>query len=116
MSKRDIETVCTLAAHLAQVNKPGSERNGLFCAWDAPRCAADAMRLQQLGRSARNLLKSDADDQREMIWLQRISDQSREILLPYGLGAVVDYDTEPHYFIIGLPGNTGGGDQEGFGI
>lgn len=97
MSKRDIETVCTLAAHLAYAT---------FLALDDPTvsvkitrraedCAADAMRLQRLGRRARNnaAKRWQPPDQRGpeydigpyMDECARITGEVERVLSPYGL-------------------------------
>ena len=56
MSKRDIIAVCELAAHLAQNQRTYDTGIGEFTEYVSKpeKCAADAMRLQRLGRRARN--------------------------------------------------------------
>lgn len=118
MSKRDIETVCCLAAHLA-VKSQMLQGEGLVtfgpALYRAPRCAADAMALQRLGRSARNLVKRGTGGQRAMDWVQRIVNDGNTVLKPYGLGCCFDFDEAPHFFVVGLPGN-GNDPSDGFGV
>lgn len=100
MSKRDIETVCTLAAHLAYVTAIHLDDP----TWEvkitrpASECAADAMALQRLGRSAMRALDRYSDSEagaspgaytgRELQerWRQ-IEEDADEVLRPYGLTA-----------------------------
>lgn len=112
MSKRDIQVVCELAAHLA-LKAPG--RYPLVGAY-----ASDAMALQRLGRSARNMYARLAKDFRgvtihnALAQTERIEAEGNTLLKPYGLSCHVEQ--ERVFVIDGLPGNTGGGDQDGFGI
>lgn len=122
MSKRDIETVCCLAAHFAlksAVNLSGPD--GPL----APRCAADAMTLQRLGRRARrNAAKrwihpanrnTREEIQPYLEECQRIHREAQALLHPYGLGREVIVHRDG-LTIPGLPGNTLGGDDSGYGI
>lgn len=124
MSKADIENVCTLAAHLAAVaiNKtPNSptlqEQTGRF----GVNRARDAMKLQRLGRRAHRNAERYCSEQgyedRYEPEKARIERQAAEILAPYGLTAQVTGDPRGYCLkIMGLPGNTWGGDESGFGI
>lgn len=128
MSKRDILTVCTLAAHLAlrdALTTPG--HSPVPCHDAAGNYAADAMRLQRLGRRARNNetkrcnlrdYYSEEDHGCKYNGEQaRMSLLLRDILTPYGLKGYVGGDPRGYCLhILGLPGNGMGGDQEGFGI
>lgn len=117
MSKQQIADVCTLAAHLAQ--RQEHIVTGIMEYDDYIRkpaqCAADAMALQRLGRSARNLVKRGCGDQKARDWVQRIVDGGNTILKPYGLGCCFDFDEAPHFFVVGLPGN-GADPSDGYGI
>lgn len=115
MSRAEILDVCTLAAHLATITaqRDYPTLRGAACVDEA----ADAMKLQRLGRSARNVGKKwrnglYTNDQHETA-MQRLDRKVDEILTPYGLdGRARDHGLR----IVGLPGNTLGGDGEGFGI
>lgn len=109
MSKRDIFTVCELAAHLA-LKAPG--RYPLVGAY-----ASDAMALQRLGRNmrAKNKALGNINTAREWAeYLEKMQLKVDAVLKPYGLHA--DYTLGDRLRILGLPGNTMGGDQDGFGI
>lgn len=124
MSKRDIQNVTTLAAFLAAraVNMtPNSptiqETTGLM----GGARARDAMALQRLGRSACTNAEHDCNGTKspEKCEAQaaRILSKASEILKPYGLKARVTGDPRGYCLkIMGLPGNTWGGDQDGFAI
>lgn len=127
MSKRDIQNVTTLAAFLAAraVNMtPNSptiqETTGLM----GGARARDAMALQRLGRSAHrnaerlcNGLEFMEDREKAEAQEHRILAKALEILKPYGLKAKVTGDPRGYCLkIMGLPGNTMGGDQDGFAI
>lgn len=135
MSKRDIQTVCTLAAHLAQ--RQEHIVTGIMEYEDyikkPAECAADAMTLQRLGRRARNnevkrcnvpgYYWEDAGDSRPskdckyQAEFTRIALRVRELLKPYGLRASLGGDPRGCCLhVLGLPGNTWGGKEEGFGI
>lgn len=118
MSKRDIQGVATLAAHLAQ--RQQQVETGIGCYEEYIRkpaeCAADAMKLQRIGRSARNLVRKADGTERTRRWAQKIVDDGNTVCKPYGLGVVFDYEQAPHFFVVGLPGNTARGDGDGFGI
>ena len=123
MSKREIIAVTTLAAHLAQ--RMTNEPPGYFvdhCSPKPEQCAADAMRLQRLGRSARN---NDLRCQRGTVKLQaieqqdrRIQENARRILEPYGLSPRLEANAAPKpcLYIMGLPSNQPESTAEGFGI
>lgn len=110
MSKADITNVATLAAHLAQLDAYKQEdpvtAGFIACRLPAGRCAADAMKLQRLGRRTRRMFEkpsaSDAELER-----QRILVAGNDILKPYGL--VCDIEDLPFdergFFIMGLPPN-----------
>lgn len=112
MSKHDITTVCTLAAHLMQhadhfghsldpVTNGEIKRRG-YSDWMPWHAALHAMELQRLGRSARNNAKRYQDlatSIRHDAQVIRIQTQAKEILSPYGLQACV-YDTGVH--VLGL--------------
>lgn len=136
MSKRDILTVCMLAAHLAQ--RQHTVETGIGCFEEYIRqpqqCAADAMALQRLGRSARNMYARNAAWRASPLpdyhqWGpakareqdKRIREQAAVILRPYGLTCDLSdgstaTDSGPCLHILGLPGNTLGGDEAGYGI
>lgn len=135
MSKRDIQTVCELAAHLAlrdALSTPGHSPTP--CHIVAPMYASDAMRLQKLGARARRMYAKNADWRSRGVpnyrgWGpaqareedKRITEELLKVLNPYGLHAtLVDGYSEREdslcLFILGLPGNTLSGDQEGFGV
>lgn len=101
MSKRDIETVCTLAAHLALSTGVGPGNRSV-----ALSAAADAMRLQRLGRRARNnaAKRWTPPDERGpeyeigpyMDECARITGEVERLLSPYGLS--------PRDFSVGIAG------------
>lgn len=113
MSKADIENVCTLAAHLVMhPHTPGNYPN-------AAKATHDAMRLQRLGlRALRRAEKwCNVPDYEPEPEGERIAKLAAEILAPYGLTAQVTGDPRGYCLkIMGLPGNTWGGDESGFGI
>lgn len=128
MSKRDITAVCTLAAHLAQClefsdapEHAGETIGGDYR--DAARVAADAMKLQRLGKSAMKALDKAhtlkkpryTQEQLDNHW-QQIGEKAREVLTPYGLKAECRDEpfTPECLYIIGLPANQT--DGEGFAI
>lgn len=116
MSKRDIETVCTLAAHLAL---KGNDRTVEFppYGFGAGRCAADAMTLQRLAQNirARNKALGNINTAREWAeYLEKMQPKVDAVLKPYGLHA--DYTLGDRLRILGLPGNTLGGEEGGVGI
>lgn len=128
MSKRDIQTVCTLAAHLAIEAKVLSLKDPSRFR-EASQCAADAMALQRLGRSAMNALDRlsaseagralHAYTQEDLEWAwQIVINKATEILSPYRLKAECrDEPFKPEcLYILGLPGNTLGGEEDGYGI
>lgn len=114
MSKRDIQTVCELAAHLMQVGLiSGMQKRaipGLLEAPGAEKCAADAMRLQRLGRRARNNarkrwlppgLRSTVPGYDVQPYLQecaRIGGEVARVVSPYGW--------HPRDFVVGTDGIT----------
>lgn len=113
MSKRDIQTVAELAGHLAV--------RGTGVMFKPPKAAVDALKLQRLGRSAStNAVHwcNGTKDQAKCIAANvRYLAQATEILKPYGLKAKVGGDPRGYCLhILGLPGNTLGGDEEGYGI
>lgn len=130
MSKRDIIAVTTLAAHLARKGERTPEMYGEPSA----RFSADAMALQRLGRSARNMYARNAAWRASPLpdyhqWGpakareqdKRIREQAAVILRPYGLTCDLSdgstaTDSGPCLHILGLPGNTLGGDEAGYGI
>lgn len=114
MSKHDITQVCTLAAHLATkhaLNFTFDTNSGELTheSW-AVRAAADAMKLQRLGRRTRNLFKK-----LEGVWAfrlelgvlekGRIEEAGNTLLNPYGLSCHVSGEY-PGFYIKGLPANT----------
>lgn len=108
MSKREIQVVCELAAHLAlkaAVNLSGPD--GPL----APRCAADAMRLQRLAQNVRHKAK-DIQRMAWIIYLRGMTEKAEAVLKPYGLVGAL---SKRGIVIEGLPGNTGGG-EDGYGI
>lgn len=127
MSKHDITTVCTLAAHLAlrspadhrpDPDFPGGTNRYPF---PADRIAVDAMKLQRLGRqaftNAIHRCNGTKDEVKCIAANMRYLAQATEILKPYGLKAKVG--GEPRgccLHILGLRGHTMGGDSDGFGI
>lgn len=131
MSKQQIMDVCTLAAHLAQrqplrVNLGELPATALFD-FSGNRCASDAMRLQKLGRRARNnetkrcnvpdYYSEENHGCKYNGEQARMSALLREILAPYRLKGSVGGDPRGYCLhILGLPGNTLGGDEDGFGI
>lgn len=126
MTKRAILDVCTLSAHLATQRalrftfSPDLE-SGLTHISSAAECAADAMALQRLGRSATNnatrLCNVPNYQERHDRQAGSIHAKAQAILKPYGLTCTVGGDPRGYnLFVIGLPGNTLGGDQDGFGI
>ena len=107
MSKRDIIAVCELAAHLALHSTYAALGD---VATRGPRAAADAMRLQRLGRRTRNLFKK-----LDAVWAYRlelgvqekgrIEEAGNAVLQPYGLSCHV-VGEYPGFYIRGLPANT----------
>lgn len=100
MSKRDITVVCELAAHLACCEIMNAQRQdgpGVYQV-DGPAIAADAMKLQRLGRSAMRALDRYSDSEAgaspgaytewelQERWRQ-IEEYADEVLRPYGLTA-----------------------------
>lgn len=122
MSKRDIIAVTTLAAHLAQRTATFSTMGKPDTVMRSPACAAtDAMALQRLGRSAANnatrLCNIPDYQERHDIIAGKLHAQAQAILKPYGLRCTVGGDPRGFcLFVVGLPGNTLGGDQDGYGI
>lgn len=118
MSKRDILTVCELAAHLMVAGLPPGVTAPHH---SAPRCAADAMALQRLGARCKRWAVNRHI--RKQYWdgleYRRIGAEAEKILRPYGLTAKpksYPMNERPGCLMInGLPGNTGG-DESGFGI
>jgi hypothetical protein len=111
MSRRDIETVCTLAAHLA-LHSTYAKLGDV--ATLGPRAAQDAMTLQRLSARARRCagrLACGVYTQQQ--WedeMQRLDRAVDEVLRPYGLdGRARDHGLR----IVGLPSN---GDGEGYAI
>jgi|SRR5579872_4688260 len=122
MSKRDIETVCTLAAHLALRDLDNAFTAGIATGehMNASKAAQDAMTLQRLGRSTRNAVKRYAGRGNEKLaraeWaFSNIKGRAEHVLSPYGLKATFRDDPVlgAGLVIIGLPSN---GDGEGFAI
>lgn len=116
MSKADIENVTQLAAHLGAI----TARSHF-----APQCtrgaAYAAMKLQRLGRRAiRNAERYCTIPNYEPYYnaeCARILKAAAEILDKYDL--VPKLSGEPRGYCLkikGLPGNTWGGDEAGFGI
>lgn len=87
MSKQQIVAVCELAAHLMVSGLPP----GIMAPHSsASRCAADAMRLQRLGRSARNAYKRQYEVSYDIEGACiRIRAQIDEVLKPYGMLGMV---------------------------
>lgn len=90
MSRREVETVATLAAHLAQ------RENCHRCTltelirgpFDAPQCAADALALQRLGRN----IRAKAQHIERLRWgtyLMNMAGKAEKVLKPYGLVGVL---------------------------
>ena len=119
MSKQDIETVVQLAAHLSRITaKQMPELPGSFAA-RAARVAA--MQLQKLGRRAHRLAERDCNgtltEAQHEQELERILSAVAVQLKPYALSANITGDPRGYCLkIMGLPGNTWGGDESGFGI
>ena len=115
MSKADIENVTQLTAHLAMhPHTPGNYPN-------AGKASADAMRLQRLGRRAnRNAERYCTITDYEPAYnaeCARILKAAAEILDKYDLVPKLSGDPRGYCLKIkGLPGNTWGGDEAGFGI
>lgn len=115
MSKREIQNLCTLAAHLARHQAmvliegetrviPIRPHEGLLC----QRAAFDAMALQRLGRRTRNMFKKLSMNYRiEWAVHQKglIQEAADKILKPYGLRSEVSGEYTD-FFILGLPSNT----------
>lgn len=118
MSKQDILNVSTLTAHLMARVEHSSER---FIR-TAASVAQDAMALQKLGRRANKLAEracsdSSYSEEKQAAEEARIASKVDNILRPYGLTAKISSDPRGYCLKIqGLPGNTWGGDEEGFGI
>lgn len=111
MSKRDIETVCTLAAHLALKD---AETVSPHTDLSSPRAnagiyAQDAMTLQRLARNIRNKAKH-IESVPWGTYLRVMCDKGEAVLKPYGL---VGEFSKDGITIIGLPSN---GDGDGFAI
>lgn len=91
MSRRDVETVATLAAHLATTHKS----SGKYAPKSAAECASDALALQKLGaRARRNAAKrwiepdarqAPGDITPYMHECARVSREVERVLAPYGL-------------------------------
>lgn len=96
MSKREIIAVTTLAAHLAKRYQPRTD--AAVENLPASRCAADALALQRLGRSAMRALDRYSDSEAgaspgayterdlQERWRQ-IEEDADKVLRPYGLVA-----------------------------
>lgn len=105
MSRRDIETVCTLAAHLAQRD---TIQGTVMAGRDPSLCAQDAMTLQRLGRRARNNGRKrwvpppdrtpDYSPDEFLAECARIGGEVARVLSPYGL--------YPRDFVVGHDGLT----------
>lgn len=124
MTLNESQTVATLAAHLAAraINKtPNSPTLQDATGRLAGARAADAVKLWKLSTRARrdaerlcNIPNYQAAYDRSQ---QRILDSANEILSPYGLGVYVSGDPRGCCLhILGLPGNTLGGDSVGLGL
>lgn len=124
MSKQDIINLTSLAAHLSAIEMlmtreaPDEYMSRRF---PAHHIAADAMKLQRLGRSASNnatrLCNIPNYQERHDINAGRIHAQATEILKKYDLKCTVEGDPRGFcLFIQGLPGNTLGGDEAGYGV
>lgn len=122
MSKHEIQNVCRLTALLALHDVepiPGEVAAQQFnmCG----RYAADAMRLQKLGRRALRWAEKQCNipDYNPAPEEERIMSQAGDLLNGYAPGLQVRLSGDPRGYclhIIGLPGNTLGGDEDGFGI
>ena len=113
MSKRDIETVCELSAHLALRDArttPGHSPTP--CHISAPMYAKDAMTLQRLARNIRNKAKH-IESVPWGTYLRVMCDKGEAVLKPYGL---VGEFSKDGITIIGLPSNGDWGDSAGFAI
>lgn len=120
MSKADIENVTALAAHLSLTwaTRHYFQRPKFMSASTA---AQDAMKLQRLGRRAtRNAERYCNITDYEPRYNQectRILKAAAEILDTYDLVPKLSGDPRGYCLKIkGLPGNTWGGDEAGFGI
>src|SRR5690348_12061723 len=103
MSGRDIETVCTLAAHLAYVTvlQLDDITVEVKVTRSAAECAQDAMTLQRLAQNIRTRAKRMYFI-RWGTYLQNMADKAKRILKPYGLVGVLS----PTGIVIeGLPSN-----------
>lgn len=77
-----------------------------------PDSRADAMALQRLARNIRH----KARDIQRMAWgiyLRGMTEKAEAVLKPYGL---VGELSAAGITVLGLPGNTLGGDESGFGV
>ena len=115
MSKRDIITVCTLAAHLAQRKRaslPDPEPGEIWEEKLPPaRCAADAMKLQRLAQNLRGRCVR-AGRTKWDVYLDNMCAKIGAVLKPYGLTAAV---SGKGIRIEELPSNDASR-AEGFGI
>lgn len=110
MNSDQITNLCELTAYLAH-------RAGLrplsAVAKDAQAIHKDARRLTQLAENDCNRGLDAAEDKEVTRREKRIA----ELLTQYGLTANFSGDPRGYVVkIVGLPGNTWGGDSEGFGV
>jgi hypothetical protein len=105
-----------LAAHLAQIDaeSPGKEtRAAHLIARDAEALASIARTLHRLAEQDCNTGLNAAQDRMR----DRLAKNAAEIAQRYGLTARTHGDPRGFgLYLRGLPGNTWGGDESGFGV
>lgn len=111
MSRADILTVCTLAAHLAVRGEGVMDK--------PPQAAVDALALQRLGRRTNRMFafaKAEKDYYGTKLEAMvqekgRIEAAGEAILKPYGLRCrVFGAERPPGFYILELPSNVDHGD------
>lgn len=111
MSKRDVTVLCTLAAHLQRACVSWQSED-FDPDYTPAQCAADAMTLQRMAQN----IRARAKNMHRIRWgtyLMNMCEKAERVLKPYGLVGVLS----PTGIVIeGLPGNTGGGEEDGYGI
>lgn len=110
MDKNQVENLCQLTAHMA-------ERRGsitpTYAALTAIEIHGHARALSKLAEAECNTGLTKRQQAREEVLQKRIA----VLLKTYGLRATFSGDPRGYVVkIVGLPGNTWGGDSEGFGV
>lgn len=119
MKREQIENLCQLTAHLALSRaSPGGHGEG---SRNLPNmAAASALNIHKYARELSKLAELDCNQELTRSQRSRVvvlETRTNVLLETYGLTATFSGDPRGYVVkILGLPGNTWGGDSEGFGV